>query len=127
MQPTAAQAQDDSQPASDSVSLTVYNQGTALVQDRRTFTLQAGENTLDFTDVASGIDPTSVSFISLTDPQGTTVLEQNYVYDLVDSFALISRYLDQTIEVIADDGTTYSGSFSTAATATDPARRTTGR
>jgi hypothetical protein len=94
---------------SDVVSLTVYNQGTALVRDRRTFTLQTGSNTLDFTDVASGIDPTSVSFTSLTDPTGTTVLEQNYLYDLVDSFALLRRYIDQPIEVITDDGTTYSG------------------
>jgi hypothetical protein len=96
-------------PPANGVSLTVYNQGTALVQDRRTFALQAGVNTLDFTDVASGIDPTSVSFTSLTDPLGTTVLEQNYVYDLVGASALLQRYIDQTIEVITEDGTTYRG------------------
>jgi hypothetical protein len=91
------------------VSLTIYNQGTALVQDRRTFTLNAGENTLDFTDVAASIDATSVSFKSLTDPLGTTVLEQNYVFDLVGSGALLERYLDEQIQVVADDGTTFSG------------------
>ncbi len=95
--------------ASEGVSLTIYNQGTALVQDRRTFNLQAGMNTLDFTDVAASIDATSVSFNSLTDPVGTIVLEQNYVYDLVGSGALLERYLDETIEVIADDGTTFTG------------------
>lgn len=103
--PAAAQ---DAAPA-EGVSLTIYNQGTALVQDRRTFTLAQGVSTLDFTDVASGIDPTSVSFNSITDPQGTTVLEQNYVYDLVDAFALINRFIDQRIEVITTDGTTYRG------------------
>jgi hypothetical protein len=95
--------------ASEGVSLTIYNQGTALVQDRRTFNLQAGMNTLDFTDVAASIDATSVSFTSLTDPAGTIVLEQNYVYDLVGSGALLERYLDETLEVIADDGTTFTG------------------
>jgi hypothetical protein len=105
-QPTQAQ---DATAGSNGVSLTVYNQGSALVQDRRTFTLQQGVNTLDFTDVAALIDPTSVTFSSLTDPDGTTVLEQNYVYDLVGAGALLNRYLDQTIEVIADDGTTYRG------------------
>jgi hypothetical protein len=50
-----------------------------------------------------------VSFTSLTDPEGTIVLEQNYVYDLVGSGALLERYLDETIEVIADDGTTFTG------------------
>jgi len=96
-------------PASDGVALTVYNQGTALVRDRRTFTLTEGISRLDFNDVAANIDPTSVTFSSLSDPEGTRVLEQNYVYDLVDTFALLNRYLDQRIRVTADDGTVYEG------------------
>ncbi|MCS6835853.1 MAG: DUF4139 domain-containing protein [Anaerolineae bacterium] len=96
-------------PASDGVALTVYNWGSALVRDRRTFTLSEGVNRLDFNDVASSIDPTSVTFVSLSDPQGTRVLEQNYVYDLVDGFALLNRYLDQRIRVTVDDGTVYEG------------------
>lgn len=110
-----ASAQDETptpepQPAQpDGVSVTVYNQGSALVQDRRTFTLEAGESTLDFTDVASTIDGTSVSIKSLTDPTGTTVLEQNYVYDLVDTAALLARYIDQTVSVTMEDGTLYTG------------------
>jgi hypothetical protein len=110
---TFVRAQDSGTLQSDSVSLTVYNEGTALVQDRRTFNLQSGTNTLDFTDVAASIDATSVSFKSLTDPTGTTVLEQNYVYDLVDSAALLNRYIDQPIEITtttANNGTeTISG------------------
>jgi hypothetical protein len=81
------------------VSVTVYNQGTALIQDRRTFALEEGINVVNFTDVASSIDATSVSVTSITDPDGTYVLEQNYVYDLVDTSALLRRYIDQTIEV----------------------------
>jgi hypothetical protein len=91
------------------VSLTIYNQGTALVQDRRVFELQSGDNVVSFTDVASGIYPSSVSFNSLTDPLGTFVLEQNYVFDLVDSSALLARYLDQQIILTLDDGTQFSG------------------
>jgi hypothetical protein len=97
------------QDVDDGVSLTIYNKGTALVQDRRTFTFNEGENTLDFTDVASSIDATSVSFKSLTDPLGTTVLEQNYVYDLVGSGALLKRYLDEQVQITAEDGTVFSG------------------
>ena len=37
------------------------------------------------------------------------MLEQNYVYDLVGSGALLERYLDQRIEVITNDGTSFSG------------------
>jgi hypothetical protein len=89
----------ESETPEDGVSVTVYNQGTALIQDRRTFVLEDGINVVNFTDVASSIDATSVSFTSLTDPDGTYVLEQNYVYDLVDTSALLRRYIDQTIEV----------------------------
>ena len=105
-------AQDaPSTPPPDGVALAVYNQGTALVQDRRTFTFEQGLNVLNFTDVAAGIDPTSVTFVSLTDPQGTIVLEQNYVYDLVNSAALLQRYIDEQIVVITIDGTEYRGTL----------------
>ena len=94
---------------SDSLAVTVYNEGTALIRDQRTLALDAGANTVDFRDVAATIDATSVTFRSLTDPEGTVVLEQNYIYDLVDSDALLSRYLDETINVTTADGTLYSG------------------
>jgi hypothetical protein len=90
------------------ISLTVYNEGTALVIDRRTFELQQGLNEINFTDVAAQIDPTSVNFKSLTDPN-TFVVEQNYRYDLVGSSALLQRYIDEQIRVITADGTTYEG------------------
>lgn len=102
--PTAG-AQDDSE----SLSLTIYNQGTALVQDVRTFDLTSGTNTLDFTDVAATIDATSVVFKALTNPEDVIVLEQNYIFDLVDASALLNRYLDETIRVTTEDGTTFVG------------------
>ena len=96
------------------VSLTVYNQGTALVRDRRQFDLTAGFNEIAFTDVASQMDPTSVLFRSLTDPDGTLVLEQNYEFDLVGVAALLQRYLDQPIRVLTQDGTAYEGTLLSA-------------
>lgn len=97
-------AQDDDSDTDGDVAVTVYNQGTALIRDQRTFTFDEGVNTIDFTDVAAAIDPTSVSFVSITDPDGTVVLEQNYIYDLVNSSALLERYLDETIAVTVPDG-----------------------
>ncbi|MGB7341449.1 MAG: hypothetical protein WBC91_21310 [Phototrophicaceae bacterium] len=93
----------------DSVAVTIYNQGTALVQDRRTYTFTTGDNLINFTDVAALIDPTSVSFTSITDPLGTRVLEQNYIYDLVGTSALLRRYVDETIRVTTADSTVYEG------------------
>jgi hypothetical protein len=97
------------QDGSERLSLTIYNQGTALVQDVRSFELSEGANTIDFTDVAASIDATSVVLNALTDPDGMTVLEQNFVFDLVDSSALLNRYLDEVIQITVDDGTTFSG------------------
>lgn len=91
------------------IAVTVYNKGTALIRDQRTLTLEQGVNVIDFRDVAATIDATSVSFQSLSQPEGTVVLEQNYIYDLVDAEALLTRYLDETIIVTAGDGTEYRG------------------
>lgn len=91
------------------VALTVYNEGTALVNDLRRFEFGQGLNTISFVDVAASIDPTSVHFNSLTDPTGTVVLEQNYVFDLVGTSALLEKYLDETIQIVTDDGTAYRG------------------
>jgi len=64
--------------AETSLALTVYNQGSALVRDRRRFTFQEGFNEIAFSHVAASIDPTSVLFKSLSDGEGLAVLEQNY-------------------------------------------------
>ena len=56
------------------VELTVYNQNFALVKDKRSLDLKEGLNEVHFSEVASKIDPTSVLFRSLTDPQGTKVV-----------------------------------------------------
>ncbi len=97
------------QELSQSIAVTVYNQGTALIREQRRLTLDEGVNRIDLRDVAATIDPTSVSLRSLSNPEGTVVLEQNYSYDLVNSSALLSRYLDETIKITAADGTLYSG------------------
>lgn len=91
------------------VELTVYNQNIALVKDRRTLDLRSGLNEVKFADVASGIDPTSVHFASLSDPRGTSVLEQNYEYDVVGTQKLLTKYLDQQVSLVAQDGAAYSG------------------
>jgi hypothetical protein len=93
------------------VELTVYNQNIALVRDTRSFALDQGVNQMRFSDVASQIDPTSVHFRSLTDPQGTAVLEQNYEYDIVGSQKLLQKYVDQQIQLVTQDGHEYQGTL----------------
>ena len=79
-----------------------YNQaipGYSVVKLERPVELLAGRSTVRFSDVAALIDPTTVSFVSLTDPDGTHVLEQNYEFDLVSSAKLMERFLDRQITV----------------------------
>jgi hypothetical protein len=73
--------------------------GYAVVKQERAVTLDERRSTVRFTDVAAQIDPTTVSFASLTDPEGTHVLEQNYEFDLVSADKLMRRYLDRDITV----------------------------
>ncbi len=99
------------QAQGEDVELTVYNQDIALVRDTRPFNLEQGVNEVRFSEVASQIDPTSVHFRSLTDPEGTVVLEQNYEYDIVGSQKLLQKYVDQDIELVTEDGTEYKGTL----------------
>ena len=94
---------------SEAVDITIYNQNVALVKDKRTLALKSGMNEIRFTDVASQIDPTSVQFASLADPTGTRVIEQNYAYDIVGSSKILQKYLDQTVSLVTEDGTKYTG------------------
>src|SRR5205085_5539629 len=71
--------------------------GYGVVREVRKIELSAGQNTVKFTDVASGIDPTTVAFKSLTAPDSTAVLEQNYEYDLVSPDKLLEKYLGKNV------------------------------
>lgn len=107
--PFVVQSTPRAEAKSGSVDITVYNQNMAVVKDKRILALKTGLNEIRFTDVAAQIDPTSVQFISLTDPAGTRVLEQNYAYDIVGSQKILQKYLDQNIALVTEDGTKYSG------------------
>lgn len=73
--------------------------GYAIVKQERPVELKPGRSVIRFSDVAAQIDPTTVTFVSLTDPEKTRVLEQNYEFDLVSAEKLMQRYLDRPISV----------------------------
>jgi hypothetical protein len=73
--------------------------GYAMVSQNRKVSLASGRTQLRFTDVAALIDPTTVQFVSLSDPENTKVLEQNFQFDLVSTQKLLSRYVDKTVTV----------------------------
>lgn len=120
-QPSAS-AVDKLSPKADT-ALTIYSSSTpgpgqtvgfAIVRHDRDIELGESRTTIRFTDVAARIDPTTVTFVSLTDPDGTHVLEQNYEFDLVSADKLMDRFLDRTItveQVLGDDVRTFTGTL----------------
>lgn len=72
--------------------------GYAIVKQKRDINLDAKRSKIKFTDVAAYIDPTTVTFKSLTDEK-TKVLEQNFNYDLVSRQKILERFIDQNIQV----------------------------
>jgi hypothetical protein len=73
--------------------------GYAMIRQERALDLARGSNRLNFRDVAAYIDPTTVSFESLTAPEATRVVEQSFQFDLVSTEKLMERYLDQIVTV----------------------------
>ena len=77
--------------------------GYAMVRHERPVQLTAGRSQLRFTDVAALIDPTTVTFTSLTDA-ATRVLEQNFQFDLVSTDKLLLKYIDKPISIERNGG-----------------------
>ena len=91
--------------------LTIYNQNFGLVKDIRSLYLENGLNLVEYKDVSSKIDPTSVLFKDLQYPS-SFVVEQNYEYDLISKSKLLEKYLDKEITVTdieGNDAKTYTG------------------
>jgi hypothetical protein len=84
------------------LELTVYNSDLALVKESRELKLSRGVQEYPFTGVPQRLMPATVHFLSLTDPDGTTVLEQNYRYDLLDRGSLLERYRGKQVRALVD-------------------------
>ena len=96
------------------VGLTVYNQDLGLVKDRRSISLSKGMFSLEFKDVASGIDPTTVHIRSLKNPGALAVHEQNYEYDLLNPDKLLEKYVGKDVRLIEINPETGEETASTA-------------
>jgi hypothetical protein len=84
--------------------------GQALVKDHRLIlNLKKGDNIVRFSEVAASIDPTSVRFVSTTDPEGTQVVEQNFEFDLASADGLLKRSLEREIVCVGRDGAETNG------------------
>ena len=87
-----------------SLFVTVYNDNLGVIKDIRRIDIKKGTSTIELSDVAQQIDPTSVH-IKLNGE----VLEQNYQYDLVSLDKILRKYIDRNIELIDDKGEVVQG------------------
>ncbi len=71
--------------------------GYAVIKQERHLDITGPLGTYEFTDVAALLDPTTVRFESLTDPDGTKVLEQDYRFDLLSMDKMLERYIGEEI------------------------------
>lgn len=85
----------------ESVNLTIYNGGSALVHDRRRVRLTLGVNRIDWRDVSANMDPTSALLETIgAAPANVAVLEQNFNFDLLDPSALLQKYVGKDVTIV---------------------------
>ena len=91
------------------LAVTVYNSNIALVRDVRDLSLPKGSFRLKFMDIAATVNPATVHFRSLTEPDKVGVVEQNYEYDLLEPAKLLNKYVGKEVTLVRsymDNGTT---------------------
>jgi hypothetical protein len=91
------------------LNVTVYNSNIALIRDVRQLSLPGGVFRLKFMDIAATVNPATVHFRSLTDPDKLGVIEQNYEYDLLEPAKLLHKYVGKEVTLVRayqENGTT---------------------
>ena len=78
------------------LSVTIYNDDLALVQDRRDIEVKDGRQRLEFQDVSARIRPETVS-LSAAD---ITIVEQNFDFDLLTPAKLMEKAVGQEVTIV---------------------------
>jgi hypothetical protein len=78
------------------VSVTIYTNDLALVQDHRTVTLTGGRQRIEFPNVSAEIRPETVSLAA----SGLTILEQNFDFDLLTPAKLMEKAVGQEVTLV---------------------------
>jgi hypothetical protein len=87
----------DAAPAADrALSVTIYNDDLALVQDLRDIEVKDGRQRIEFQDVSAQIRPETVS---LSAPD-ISIVEQNFDFDLLTPLKLMEKAVGQEITIV---------------------------
>jgi len=78
------------------ISLTIYNNNLALIQEQRPLDLKQGRNRLEFKDVSASIRPETVSLIA----PDIGVVEQNFDFDLLTPEKLMEKAVGNQVKIV---------------------------
>jgi hypothetical protein len=78
------------------LSVTIYNDNLALVQDRRDIDVKDGRQRIEFQDVSAQIRPETVS-LSAAD---ISIVEQNFDFDLLTPAKLMEKAVGQEVTIV---------------------------
>lgn len=78
------------------LSLTVYNNDLALIQDTRTVDIASGISRVELKDISAKIFPETVAFSS----SGVSIIEQNFDFDLLTPEKLMQKAVGQQVQII---------------------------
>lgn len=85
-----------SQTAQGDVSVTIYNNNRALVEDKRMIDLPSGRSRQEFRDVSAQIQPATVTLSG----RGIGIVEQNFDFDLLSPTSLMQKALGKEVTLI---------------------------
>ncbi|MFC5371500.1 DUF4139 domain-containing protein [Brevundimonas faecalis] len=94
--PAVAQQVEEGPGGPDRVSLTIYNQNIALVEDMRNLNVPAGRSRQEFPGVSASIRPETVGLSG----RGLSVVEQNFDYDLLTPGKLMESAVGNEIGIV---------------------------
>ncbi|MFM7377876.1 MAG: DUF4139 domain-containing protein [Erythrobacter sp.] len=92
----AGEAAAPAETAQGDVAITIYNSNLALVQDVRQLPIAQGRARVEFPDVSAQIRPQTLSFAAAN----TTIIEQNFDYDLLTPSKLMEKAIGQTVTLL---------------------------
>jgi hypothetical protein len=78
------------------VSVTIYANDTALIQDHRSINVTGGRQRLEFQNVSARIRPETVSLAA----EGITIVEQNFDFDLLTPTKMMEKAVGQEVTLV---------------------------
>jgi hypothetical protein len=82
--------------AGDELSMTIYNSGRALIEDRRDIRFSGGEQVIELPGVSSQIQAETATFVA----PGISINEQNFDFDLLSPSKLMEKAVGSYVEIV---------------------------